>query len=60
MKVLYTKSRGRTTVSAVDNKELFKHCAEGASKVTLRRFNKTVQPLLFLHGVVCIESEEVS
>ena len=40
---------------AENNKELFKHCAGGHSTVSPRTFEKTVKPLLLVHGVLEIK-----
>ena len=48
------KKKKVTWVRALDNKTLFKHCAENQDEVTMSKYTATVERLLFIHGVTCI------
>lgn len=45
-------------ITAVDNKALFLHCANGNPSVTPTIWRKEVIPMLMLHGVTQIEEVE--
>jgi hypothetical protein len=45
----------RLWVKPIDNEALFKHCAGGAYAVTDKLFKEYVEPLLWVHGVGCID-----
>ncbi|MCP4990013.1 MAG: hypothetical protein GY928_29390 [Colwellia sp.] len=49
------KNRKVILVRAVDNKELFRHCAENQDYVTMSKFEATVKPLLYYHGISFIK-----
>ena len=42
-------------VKAVDNETLFVHCSGGYKEVRNQTFEVKVAPLLFIHGVSCID-----
>ena len=44
-------------MSPVDNKSIFRHCADGQYKVTKVKFYRDVEPLLLLHGISKFEFE---
>lgn len=54
------KKKGIVWVKAVDNKTLFKHCAEGCNEVTMSKYTATVEFLLINHGVRTIKFKEQS
>ena len=49
------KKKGVRWVRALNDKTLFKHCAENKDEVTMSKFASTVKRLLFVHGVKSIE-----
>jgi hypothetical protein len=48
------KKKKVTWVRAINNKTLFKHCAENQTEVTMSKYTATVQRLLWIHGVTMI------
>ena len=45
----------RVWIKPRSNEALFYHCAGGKVAVTKKEFNKYVEPLLWQHGVGCLD-----
>ena len=54
------KKKNVTWVRALDNKTLFRHCAENQNEVTMSKYTATVERLLFIHGVICISKTKAN
>jgi len=57
--LIFRKSDGIKYIKAVNRIELFKHCANGSMEVSYDVYEKSVEPLLWMHNISQIIEDSV-